>query len=303
MRFFHKTNIDFIGKRGTFFAVSLVVIILGIIGSFIFKPVFGIDFVGGTQVVVSYDGTDPGAGQIRTALEKAGFSGHEVKAFDQADQYIIRVKETGDANVKILDALESNIPNIKFDDESTETITPKIGKEMQSDAILAIILAVIMILLYVAFRFEFVFGLGAIVALIHDVLIAVTTIIIVHQTGLINLELNQSVLAALLTVVGFSINDTVIIFDRIRENREKSKAKDFLSVVNESINETLTRTINTLLTAVLALIPIIILGGSVLEGFAFTMLIGFIVGTYSSIFIASSFVIWYFEKVRKEKFA
>lgn len=303
MRFFHKTNIDFIGKRGKFFALSLVVITLGIIGSVILKPVWGIDFIGGTQVVVSFEGTDPGAGSIRTALDNAGFEGHEVKGFDKADQYIIRVKDIGDANQKILEALRSDVQGIEFKSESTETITPKIGEEMQGDAIIAIILAVIMILLYVAFRFEFVFGLGAIVALIHDVLIAVTMIIIIHRTGLINLELNQSVLAALLTVVGFSINDTVIIFDRIRENREKSKTRNFLEVVNESINETLTRTINTLLTAVLALIPIILFGGSVLEGFAFTMLIGFLVGTYSSIFIASSFVIWYFEKVRKQSFA
>lgn len=303
MRFFHKTNIDFVGKRKTFFGISILVIILGIAGAVAIGPVFGIDFVGGTQVVVSFEGNDPGAGKIREAMDNAGFTGHEVKNFDNANQYIIRVKETGDANVQILNALSAGVSGVTFEDESTETITPKIGKEMQSDALVAIFLAVLMILVYIAFRFEFVFGLGAIVALIHDVVIAGTLIIIVHKTGLINLELNQSVLAALLTVLGFSINDTVIIFDRIRENREKAKTKDYHQTINESINETLTRTINTLLTAVLALIPIIILGGSVLEGFAFTMLIGFIVGTYSSIFIASSFVIWYFDKVRKQKIA
>jgi preprotein translocase subunit SecF len=303
MRFFHKTNIDFVGNRGKFFVLSLVVILVGIIGATAVGPVFGIDFVGGTQVVVEYEGSDPGSDKIKDALEAKGLSGYEVKSFDQDNQYIIRVKETEGANDRILDALKSNISDVQFKSLSTEAITAKIGKEMQSGAMIAIFLAVLMILIYVALRFEFVFGLGAIVALLHDVLIAITFIIIIHKTGLINLELNQAVVAALLTVVGFSINDTVIIFDRIRENREKSKNKNFLSVVNESINETLTRTINTLLTAVLALIPIIILGGSALEGFAFTMLIGFIVGTYSSIFIASSFVIWYFEKVRKQNLA
>lgn len=302
MRFFHKTNIDFVGNRAKFFMLSLVVIAAGIIGAVAVGPELGIDFIGGTEVTVEYV-NDPGTSEIRSTLDLGNFEGSEVKTVQGKNQYLIRVKETGDANEQLVNLLNEKYPDSQFSSASSEVITPRIGQEMQSQALYAIIFAVVAILLYVAFRFEFVFGLGAIVALVHDVLIALTFIIIVNSFGLLNLEINQAVLAALLTVVGFSINDTVIIFDRIRENSERHKGKSRADIFNESINETLSRTVNTLLTAVLALIPIVLFGGPSLEGFAFTMLIGFLVGTYSSIFIASSFVIWYSGKSTKAKTA
>lgn len=302
MRFFHKTNIDFVGKRAKFFMLSIVIIIAGIIGSVAVGPELGIDFVGGTEVTLTFE-NDPGTKEIRESLEQGNFEGSEVKTVQGKNQYLIRVKETGDANEQLVNLLNDKYPESSFISASSEVITPRIGQEMQSQALGAILLAVFAILLYVAFRFEFVFGLGAIVALVHDVLIALTVIIVVNSLGVLNLEINQAVLAALLTVVGFSINDTVIIFDRIRENQDRHKGKSRTDIFNESINETLTRTVNTLLTAVLALIPIILFGGPSLEGFAFTMLIGFLVGTYSSIFIASSFVIWYAGKSNKTKTA
>jgi len=158
-------------------------------------------------------------------------------------------------------------------------------------------------LLYIGFRFEFIYGLGAIIALLHDVLFTIAIVVCVHHLGWINLEFSSTILAAMLTVVGFSVNDTVIVFDRIRENLERHKGMNFMKLVNMSVNETLSRTINTVLTVVLVLLAMVVLSGPVLEGFAFTMLIGIIVGTYSSIYIASSFVIWYLEKVKKVDFS
>jgi preprotein translocase SecF subunit len=180
-----------------------------------------------------------------------------------------------------------------------DKIGPKVGGELRSKAYLALALSFLMITLYIAFRFEFLYGLGALVALLHDAILAFVISVMVHDLGIINLEINQSFLAAMLTVIGFSVHDTVIIFDRIRENREKFKNMPLLEMMNMSINETLSRTINTVLTAVIVLLVITIFGGEVLQGFSFVMLVGFITGAYSSIYIASSFVAWYLESVKK----
>ncbi len=154
-------------------------------------------------------------------------------------------------------------------------------------------------LIYIGLRFEFTFGLGAIIALVHDVIFTLGMIVIFDKLGIINLEINQGIVAALLTVVGYSVNDTVIIFDRIRENREKHKGIPFAKIANLSINETLSRTIITVLTVLIVLLVMDFFSGPVLQGFAFTMTVGVIVGTYSSIYIATSFVLWYMKKVKK----
>ncbi len=302
MQFFHGTNIDFVGKRQIFFIVSLVIIISGIIATFILSPVYSIDFEGGTEIAVKFK-EHVDTEELRTIVENVGFPGSEIKSFGAANQFLIRVKTTGDSQNKIKKALTDRFPtfNVAEDILKEDTVGPKIGGELRWQAFLAIILSVFAILIYVAFRFEFVFGLGAIVALIHDVFVTFSIIVIVHHLGWMNLEINQAILAGMLTVVGFSINDTVIIFDRIRENRDRHKGMNFIKMINLSINETLSRTVNTVLTAVLVLLTIVILGGPVLRGFAFTMLIGIITGTYSSIYIASSFVIWYLEKIKKVK--
>ena len=180
-----------------------------------------------------------------------------------------------------------------------DKIGPKIGDEMRGQALWAILLSVIAITLYIAFRFEFTFGIGAIVALVHDVTIAFTFIVLFQIISPFGLEIDQSILAGMLTVIGFSINDTVIVFDRIRENRNNYKGRSFVDIVNQSINETLSRTVNTTITAELVLLILLFFGGESLQGFAFTMAIGFLVGTYSSIFIATPFVIWYMSKIKK----
>lgn len=298
MRFFHNTNIDFVGKRQTFFFVSAILITLTLLGAIVIGPVMGIDFAGGTEIGVKFQNTIS-AEEVRNAIETSGFDGAEIKSFGAANSYLIRVKDSDDAPSLVQQALDSKFANNPHQTLKVDKIGPKIGKEMRTNGLIAIIFAVVAILIYIGFRFEFIFGLGAIVALVHDVLLTFTLIVIINKTGMFNLEINQSTLAALLTVVGFSINDTVIIFDRIRENLEKLKGKKLNEVVNISINETLSRTVNTTLTAALVLVTIVLFGGPVLEAFALTMLIGFIVGTYSSIYIASSFVIWYNSRSNK----
>lgn len=306
MRFFHNTNINFVGSRNLFFYVSAIVIVAGLLSVFILKPVFGIDFEGGSEVTVEFSDRVQ-TEDIRAAIEKE-FPGSEIKTYGYiSDQYLIRIKETEDPAEKLSEALKQAFPDqFHMNEEGYENsitevdkIGPKIGKELRTDAIIAVLVSVLVILIYIAFRFEFNFGLGAIVALVHDVIFTFSVIVVAHHVGLINLEINQAILAAMLTVIGYSINDTVIIFDRIRENNDKLKGMSFTKLVNQSINETLSRTIITLLTSLLVVITIIFAGGPVLQGFAFTLFIGIITGTYSSIYIASSFVIWYLDKVKK----
>lgn len=298
MQFFDKTNIDFVGKRKMFFIVSTIVIVLGLAGTLGLGVSYGIDFDGGTEIGVGFSGQVE-TNELRSVVEEAGFDGAEIKSFGKENQFLIRVKESADAPQVLQTALQKAYSSLEVETLKVDKIGPKIGKESRGDALIAVALSVLAILLYIGFRFEFTFGLGAIVALMHDVLVTFAVIVIVNKFGVINLEINQTILAGMLTVVGFSINDTVIIFDRIRENKEKLRGKKFMDLVNTSINETLSRTVNTVLTTALVLLALVFFGGPVLEGFAFTMLVGIITGTYSSIFIASSFVIWYLERNNK----
>jgi|LJSS01.1.fsa_nt_gb preprotein translocase subunit SecF len=304
MEFFSKTNIDFLGKRRFFFLLSLTISVIGLLVTAIGGLEYGIDFEGGTEVGVAITPA-PDVGDIRSAIGAAGFRGSEIKSYGKPNQFLIRVKESvatahgQDPTTAIITALKQRFEGHQIALLKSDKVGPKIGAEMRLNALIAVILATIAILLYIALRFEFVYGLGATIALVHDVIVAISAIAIVHHLGLLRIEVDQSVLAALLTVVGFSVNDTVIIFDRIRENRERYKGMNLIKLMNLSINETLSRTINTVLTVVLVLLAILFLGGEVLQGFAFTMLVGILTGTYSSIFIASAFVVWYLETVKK----
>lgn len=302
MQFFHETKIDFVGKRQLFFIISAAILIIGLLSTIVLGVEYGIDFEGGTEIAVSFPNDKPiETEQIRDAVNKGGLTGTEIKSYGSGNQFLIRVKDSEKAPTIVSESLKNypafsgmNIETLKVD-----KIGPKIGSELRSQAFIAVFLSVLAILIYIAFRFEFTFGIGAIVALIHDVILTFTVLVIVNYFTPMRLEFDQSILAGMLTVIGFSINDTVIIFDRIRENREKYKGRNFIQMVNTSINETLSRTINTVLTAVLVLLSLVFFGGPVLQGFAFTMLVGIITGTYSSIYIASSFVIWFMEKVKK----
>lgn len=304
MEFFGKTNIDFLGKRRIFLVVSVVINLIGLVLLFFGGLRMGIDFQGGTEVAIRF-GSSQQTDAVRAAVARAGFQNAEIKSYGKANEFLIRVAEIGgqgetSASAKIIDGLRKGFPDQSITVLKEDRIGPKIGSELRTKALIAVLLAIVAILLYIAFRFEFIYGLGAVVALVHDVFVALTFVLIGQKLEILNLEFNQGVLAALLTVVGFSINDTVIIFDRIRENREKHKGMALVPLMNLSINETLSRTINTVLTVVLVLATLLAFGGEVLHGFSFTMLIGIITGTYSSIYIASAFVVWYTERIKKE---
>jgi preprotein translocase SecF subunit len=300
MRFFHDTHIDFIGKRKFFYIVSIVITVAGLIAAFVRGVEYGIDFEGGTEAAFEFN-SNIHLDQVRSAIDAAGFKGAEIKGYGQDNQVLIRVKNPSETAVKsseivkiadnMMVALQKAFPNSRITLLKSDNIGPKIGKELRLQALYAVLASIVAILLYITFRFEFLFGLGAIIALVHDVLVAFSFAVIFNGLFGLNLEMNQGMLAAFLTVVGFSINDTVIIFDRIRENRTLHRGENLMMLMNRSINETLPRTINTSLTVALVLVILLIFSGEVLRGFAFTMLIGIITGTYSSIYIASAFVI------------
>ncbi len=304
MQFFSNTHIDFLGKRKISYMVSLIVTIAGIAAALLRGVEFGIDFEGGAEADVRFP-VAADIGTVRSAIEDAGFEGAEVKSGGEND-VLIRVKNpeeepaegtsaTQVLSQRLTDALKDAYPDQggkqAFEVREVRVVGPKIGKELRTQALWAVLASIIAILLYITFRFEWVYGLGAIIALLHDVLVAFSFAVLCNGLFGLNLEMNQGMLAAFLTVVGFSINDTVIIFDRIRENKGIHRGENLMMLMNRSINETLPRTINTSLTVVLVLAVLLIFSGDTLQGFAFTMLIGILTGTYSSIYIASSFVV------------
>jgi len=305
MQFLHGTNIDFLGQRKTLIYFSLVLNALGIILPLVLGLKFGIDFTGGTEVGVEFSGKANATAEIREIVEKGGVFGIEIKSFGRDNQYLIRVPaDAYGAGVDVRKTVEERLQQSM----SAETVKilmvnnigAKVGSELRTAALIAVVLAILAIMLYIAFRFEFTFGIGAAVAIIHDVLVTLAFVTILSKLGILNLEMNTAMIAAFLTVIGFSVNDTVIIFDRVRENLEKHKAMNLIQLMNLSINETLSRTVNTVMTVVLVLLTMTLFGGEGLEGFAFTMLIGIVTGTYSSIYIASAFVIWYIQNVQKK---
>lgn len=298
MQILDKTNIDFVSARKILVIFSVAIILFGIIFAIIVPPEFGIDYTGGAEVAVKFE-KNITTDQVRSVIAASGLKNPEIKSFGEENEFLIRVKEFGDVQVKIQDAL-NKIEGNTFQILKVDKIGAKVGGEMRRDAFIAVILAVIAMLIYIGFRFEFTYGMGAVLALVHDVLATITFIIVFDHLDILDLEINQALIAALLTVVGYSVNNTVIIFDRIRENKEIHKGMNFLKLINLSVNETLSRTIVTVLTVLFALGALLIFGGPVLRGFAFTMFVGTVVGTYSSIYISSNFVIWYLEKIKKQ---
>jgi preprotein translocase subunit SecF len=294
MRFLHDVNIDFLTRRRIFYILSGVLLVIGL-ATFITEGItLGIDFRGGTEVLVRFSNSvDIQA--VRSAMDKSGLTGSEIKTMGDEKDILIKTAQEGEGTSvaeTIKAGLTTNIPGNNFEILRIDNVGPKIGKELRTSAIYATIFALIAILIYLAFRFEFVYAFGAVIALFHDVLITIGMVSIFGALfpGL-NLELSQGMVAAFLTIIGFSTNDTVIVFDRIRENIKLYKNEDILRVMNKSINTTLSRTIITSGTVFLTVLILFLFGGEVNRSFAFTFLIGIITGTYSSIYIASAFVV------------
>ncbi len=301
MRFFPRTSVDFIGKRYIWYTVSSTLILLGLITVAIRGLNYGIDFKGGTELTLEFNPA-PNIGAVRSSLDKIGFGDAEIKTFGDATQLLIRVKanDQGDPTDKIINQLKSSLQNTQIRSLQANTIGPKIGQELRQDAVMAIFYSLIAILIYVSFRFQFIYALGAVIALFHDVLITLGAVgIFGWLVPWLNLEINQTMVAAFLTLVGYSMNDTVVIFDRIRENLKLYKGENLIRVMNRSINDTLSRTIITSGTAFIVLLILLIFGGEVTRGFAFSMLIGVVTGTYSSIYVASAIVVDYNVYVKK----
>jgi preprotein translocase subunit SecF len=376
MRIFENLNYDFLGKRKLFYYVSAAMFLVGLINILLRGLNFGIDFKGGSEIVLQFEKTIQ-IGEIRSLVEGLGIGNVEVKTFGGETGVLLRTELQSipeELYPKVIQDLNNEIntlaPNINFevvdssqtsvtysfpnsdttshiieqlalagfnvsrvadDPASTQMITslgiadwikeelrekmkdnpfqilredrvgPKIGDELKRDALIAIFFSLLAILIYLGFRFKFVFAVGAVAALFHDVLITVGLYSVLY--GLIpglNLEIDLTVVAAFLTLVGYSINDTVVVFDRVRENMKIHKTMDLQEVINKSINQTMSRTIITGITTLLTLFVLLLIGGDVLRAFAFTLFFGIIIGTYSSIFVASAFVLEYATKRKKK---
>ena len=282
-----QTSIDFMGKRNIAFAISGVLIFLGIlavVGIIAGWANLGIDFAGGTAVQLKFDQA-LSIEDARKALQKHDLGEAELQEFSQDQKLLIRVKTETTIEDKIskqiIDAFQTEFPNHGFVVDSSTSIGPTIGKKLQEDALIAIVLSLVGIILYIAVRFEFRFGVAAAIATFHDVLV------VLGIYFLLNKEITLLVVTALLTLAGYSLTDTVVVFDRIRENLRRRRREKVSDIINNGINQVLSRTLVTTLTVVLVLVPLTLWGGEVLHDFSLALLLGVMVGTYSSIFVAS----------------
>ena len=376
MRILENLNYDFLGKRKIAYAISVTIFLIGIISVILRGLEFGIDFKGGTEIVLQFE--DPvDVGEIRTYVENLGLGTAEVKTFGGETGIMVRTEEQiipSEIFPKVVENIESAIekyfPGIERNiiDSTASSVTfqfanaeitntvidklfeagfqsghvteeldnkqmivrvsiadwikenlnekvenntfivlkedivgPKIGEELKQDAVLAIFFALIVILLYLGFRFKFVFAMGAVAALFHDVLITLGLFAALY--GLIpglNLDIDLTVVAAFLTLIGYSINDTVVNYDRVRENLKIHKTRPLYDIINTSLSQTMSRTLLTSGTTLITVLILLIFGGEVLKVFAFTLFFGVIIGTFSSIFVASALVYEYAEKYKKK---
>ena len=282
----YSANILFLNHYKKMYFVSMVLILFSISLFFLKGLNLGIDFKGGTVIEMQFN-KEINAEKIREQLLNANLGDVKVKEFGDSKTYLAILEKKSDDNnfiTKIKNDLEKNInDNINF--RRVEVVGPKISNELAKSGIYAVITALFLMLIYIWFRFEWQFSLGAILALCHDVVLTLGAF------SLIGFEFNLSVIAAILTIVGYSMNDTVVIYDRIRENLKKDETSNLIDLLNQSINETLPRTLKTSVTTLLALIAIYFFGGEILKGFSFALIWGVIVGTYSSIFIAAPLIL------------
>tara|TARA_Y100000591_G_C21780767_1_gene670890 strand:+ start:244 stop:1149 length:906 start_codon:yes stop_codon:yes gene_type:complete len=276
-------NINFVSKFKKANFISIILFCLSIILIYFKGLNYGIDFKGGTLIELRTE-TSISASSIRESLNSMNLGDVNVKNFGKKGDYLIKVEQKNTNNnyliPEIKKTLSSNLSS-DVDFRRVENVGPKVSSELLKSSVIAISLALVAMLFYIWIRFEWQFSLGSIVALFHDVMITLGIF------SLLSLEINLSIIAAVLTIVGYSMNDTVVIYDRIRENLYKYNKVSINEIANLSINETLARTIITSITTLLALFSIYILGGEILRGFSFAMILGVIIGTYSSIFVAS----------------
>lgn len=317
MHFFHNANYNFVKVRRRAMLVSAIVIAAGMLSILIQRGLkTSIDFSGGALVEIALEKPVP-VQDVRSIMSNAGFGDAEITRFGQESSYLIKVKDTeakasgataaapADSNStperrvakKIESALSAGISGQKVEVRRVETVGPKVGTELRKAAFLAVIYSLVGILLYISWRFQFRFAVAAIIATAHDALVMLAFF------SFAGLEMSISGIAAILTVVGYSLADTVVVFDRIRENLGLRRREDMGTLINTSINETLSRTIITSGTVMLTLVALLVFGGAVIREFALAMIVGTIAGTYSSIFIAAPILLewqmWHPSKAKK----
>ncbi len=303
MRFFRKPSIDFMKSRKIAYVVSGSLILISIISLIVHGgPRYSVDFRGGTFMEIRFeDKNDPqkpvtvDIGKVRKVFSEFGMGNAEIKHYGSPQEIAARadVIENTDALMnRLIERLQEAFPEYKVIEMRKETVGPKVGKELVGAAILAIFWSIIFILIYIMWRFELRFGVGAVLALLHDVTITLGVF------SVLNLEVSIAIVAALLTIVGYSLNDTIVVYDRIRENLHtyKRRTMDFAHIINTSINETLSRTVITSGTTLMVVLILYLFGGEVIKDFAFALLVGIVVGTYSSIFIASPVLVEWEER-------
>ena len=306
-----EPRIDFLGRRGLAGIVSAVLIVIGLVSLGVRGLAFGIDFTGGTLVEVSYEESVE-ASSVRNLIANAGFESALVQYFGTSKDILVRlpasaIENAAQVSSRIMVALRSPYKETLVTSASgdlqqclsdngtsgrcavqmrrVEFVGPQVGAELTEKGGLAMLYALLGILIYVSWRFEWRFAIGAVVALVHDVLITVGVF------SVLGLEFSLPVLAAILAVIGYSLNDTIVVFDRVRENFRKMRRGTPIEIMNTSVNQTLSRTILTSLTTLLVVLTLLIIGGEVISGFATALLVGVLIGTYSSIFIANPAVL------------
>lgn len=283
----HDTNIPFMKYRKIAYVFSAIVLLTTLGWLFTKGPRYSVDFTGGTLLQVR---TVPAASadQLRHALDQGGYAGAEVQQMtgEAKDEFLIRVhSDTTDAKViaaRITEAVATHLKDTQVEQRRIETVGPKVGGELRQKAIWAVLSSLGIILLYVGWRYEFKFAFGGVVALLHDVLVTLGALMITGR------EVSLTVVAALLTIAGYSINDTIVVFDRIRERHKALRKETHTRVMDIAVNETLSRTIITAFTVFLSALALFVWGGEVLRDFSFAMLVGVVFGTYSSVYVASA---------------
>lgn len=285
------TKFDFMGKRKFAALVSAAAILISIVSLIAHGgPRLGIDFQGGTLVQILFD-RDVRLDEIRDALSSAGIESAEIQNIASEHgthrEVLIRMQHdpSKDPFGTVKAAILERIPDLEMDLRRQETVGPKIGKELRGKAVWAVLWALIGIMIYVSWRYEFKFAVGAVLALFHDI------VIVLGVFSILNMEISLTIIAAFLTIGGYSINDTIVVFDRIREQMRTYRREKLPVVFNMSVNQVLSRTVITSLTSLFAVLSLYILGGEVLHDFAFALLAGIVVGTYSSVFVASASVL------------
>jgi preprotein translocase subunit SecF len=286
MRFFRNAHYDFLSKRKQAYVVTIVALVVGLFFLLIHRGLrYGVEFTGGTLFQVEFVENTTVA-DLRDAITAAGMQNAEIQRFGESTEFLIRVatfSESGDERVsqEVATALDAAYGDAAWEIVRTEAVGPKVGSELKRKALIAILMSFALTLVYLAFRFEWRFGVAAVVATAHDLLLTLGFL------SVVDLEVTLATVAAILTIVGYSLNDTIVVFDRIRENLKKRRKDRYYDIVNDSINETLPRTILTSGTTLVTLLALFLFGGAVIRPFALILILGVVIGTYSSIFVAS----------------